>query len=115
MVEITIRNEVLLSVEKNEVRASGLLDSHYSPKAKVLLGTVAEPGDGFIALAGVATPNGVIRLASPQNIEEFARVFYRALRTGDQKGLKRITIFQPDGAGLAEAIRDRVSKAAAGK
>jgi len=115
MVEITIRNEVLLSVEKNEVRASGLLDSHYSPKAKVLLGTVAEPGDGFIALAGVATPNGVIRLASPQNIEEFARVFYRALRTGDQKGLKRITIFQPEGEGLAVAIRDRLSKAAAGK
>jgi L-threonylcarbamoyladenylate synthase len=115
MVEITIGNEVLLSVEKNEVRASGLLDSHYSPKAKVLLGTIAQPGDGFIALAGVATPNGVIRLASPQNIDEFAKVFYRALRTGDQKGLKRITIFQPEGAGLAEAIRDRSSKSAAGK
>jgi L-threonylcarbamoyladenylate synthase len=115
MVEINIGNEVLLSIEKNEVRASGLLDSHYSPKAKVLLGKLAEPGDGFIALAGVATPNGVIRLASPQNIEEFARVFYRALRTGDQKGLKRITIFQPEGAGFAEAIRDRSSKAAAGK
>jgi L-threonylcarbamoyladenylate synthase len=115
MIETTTRYKIPLSLEKNEVKASGLLGLHYSPRAKVVLGTTADSGDGFIALAEVSTPTGVVRLASPQNIEEYARILYGALRAGDQKGLKKITIFQPGGVGLAEAIRDRVSKAAAGK
>ena len=99
---------------QNEIRASGLLESHYSPKAKVVIDETAEPGDGFIALANIPTPNGVIRLASPKNIEEYARVLYGALRAGDQKGLKKIKIIQPRGDGLALAIRDRSGKAASG-
>jgi len=115
MIETTTGYKIPLSLEKNEVKASGLLGLHYSPRAKVVLDTTADSGDGFIALAEISTPTGVIRLASPQNIEEYARILYGALRAGDQKGLKKITIFQPGGVGLAEAIRDRVSKAAAGK
>jgi len=115
MVETTTGYKISLSLEKNEVKASGLLGLHYSPRAKVVLDTTADSGDGFIALAEIPTPTGVVRLASPQNIEEYARILYGALRAGDQKGLKKITIFQPGGVGLAEAIRDRESKAAAGK
>jgi len=115
MVETTTGYKISLSLEKNEVKASGLLGLHYSPRAKVVLDTTADSGDGFIALAEIPTPTGVVRLASPQNIEEYARILYGALRAGDQKGLKKITIFQPGGVGLAEAIRDRVSKAAVGK
>jgi L-threonylcarbamoyladenylate synthase len=100
---------------QNEIRASGLLESHYSPKAKVVIDETAEPGDGFIALANIPTPTGVIRLASPENIEEYARDLYGALRAGDQKGLKKIKIIQPKGDGLALAIRDRSGKAASGK
>jgi L-threonylcarbamoyladenylate synthase len=100
---------------QNEIRASGLLESHYSPKAKVVIDEIAEPGDGFIALANIPTPTGVIRLASPENIEEYARALYGALRAGDQKGLKKIKIIQPRGDGLALAIRDRSGKAASGK
>jgi len=100
---------------QNEIRASGLLESHYSPKAKVVIDESAEPGDGFIALANIPTPTGVIRLASPENIEEYARDLYGALRAGDQKGLKKIKIIQPKGDGLALAIRDRSGKAASGK
>jgi L-threonylcarbamoyladenylate synthase len=101
--------------EKSNIRTSGLFKSHYSPEAKVVLGASAQPGDGFIALANIPTPAGAIRLASPDDIEGYARVLYWALRAGDHKGLKKITIIQPDGAGLAEAIRDRLIKAAAGK
>ena len=113
-IEMITGNYVLLSSEKNEIRAAGSLGSHYSPKAKVVIDTVAEPGDGFIALAGIATPNGAVRLASPQNIEEFARVLYRALRAGDQVALKKIIVCQPEGNGLAVAIRDRLNKSAFG-
>ena len=113
MIENTTGYKTPFNQAKSEIRTSGLLESHYSPKAKVVIDETAEPGDGFIALANIPTPIGVIRLASPENIEEYARALYRALRAGDQKRLKKITIFQPDGPGLAEAIRDRLSKAAA--
>jgi L-threonylcarbamoyladenylate synthase len=114
MIEKTFDFKIQLENKKSMLRASGLMESHYSPKAKVVIGVTAEPGDGFIALVNIPTPKGAIRLASPKNIEEYARVFYQALRVGDQKGLKKITVFQPDGDGLAIAIRDRSSKAAAG-
>ena len=115
LIENTTGFKVQLNQDKNEIRASGLLESHYSPKAKVVIGKTAEPGDGFIALANIPTPAGAIRLASPSNIEDYARVFYKALREGDQKALKKIIIIQPDGDGLAIAIRDRSGKAASRK
>jgi L-threonylcarbamoyladenylate synthase len=115
MIEYTTGLKVQFNQEKIGIRASGLMESHYSPKAKVVIDAIAEPGDGFIALANIPTPAGAIRLASPENIEEYARVLYEALRAGDQKGLKKIKIIQPEGDGLALAIRDRSGKAASGK
>ena len=102
------------SIKQNKIRASGLLDSHYSPKAKVILNQVPESGSGFLALANIPTPIGVIRLDSPATIEEYARNLYEALRRGDKYGLKYIIVIEPDGPGLAKAIRDRVGRAAAG-
>jgi L-threonylcarbamoyladenylate synthase len=97
-----------------KIKASGLLDSHYSPKAIVALNSLPIPGDGFIALEHISTPNGVTRLASPKNIEQYARKLYLALRSGDQHGIKRIVVIPPEGDGLAEAIRDRLSKSESG-
>ena len=96
----------------NSLKAPGLLDSHYSPKARVFLDSMAGPGDGFIALAEVSTPEGSVRLASPATIEEFAAEIYSALRDGDKKELDKIFVIQPSGGGLALAIRDRLGKAA---
>jgi L-threonylcarbamoyladenylate synthase len=93
------------------IKASGLLDSHYAPKAKIVLNKMAEPGDGFIALSKFQTPPGVIRLASPKNLEQFAKDLYLALRSADKKGLEKVTIMVPRGSGIAEAIQDRVTKA----
>jgi L-threonylcarbamoyladenylate synthase len=94
------------------VRTSGLFESHYAPNTKVILGINPKVGDGFIALANLPTPIGVIRLASPEDAEQFARELYEALRAGDKKEVKRIVIAQPSGPGLAVAIRDRISRAA---
>jgi L-threonylcarbamoyladenylate synthase len=106
-----------LSVAENgsttpEIRVSGSLESHYSPKAKVILDVVAEAGDGLIAPDQIPTPNGVIRLMAPSTIEQFARDLYRALRLADQKGLEVVVVLQPGGDGLAAAIRDRLQRAA---
>ena len=91
-----------------------MLDYHYSPKANVVLSEDAQAGDGFIAMANFPTPKGTIRLAAPTDIEQYARVFFMALRLGDQKGLNKIVVVPPEGDGLAVAIRDRMFKASAG-
>ena len=98
-----------------EIRVSGSLESHYSPLAIVLLDQSPIIGQGFIALADVPTPEDVIRLASPKNTEEFARVLYASLRAADEKGLKEVVVKQPQGNGIAIAIRDRLIRAANGR
>jgi len=95
----------------SETKAPGLMESHYAPKAIISLNSIAEPGDGFLALSKFHTPVGAIRLASPDTTEQFARVLYLALRSADTQGLKKISVFVPEGPGLAKAIRDRLLKA----
>ena len=107
-----------LKVSENkdsQIRVSGSLEKHYAPNAKVILDAQAIAGQGFIAPADVATPPGAIRLASPANTYEYARVLYSALRDGDAQGLETIAIIQPSGDGLAIAIRDRLMRASKGR
>ena len=101
--------------ESNQVKTSGLFKSHYSPKAQVILNGNPEVGDGFIALKDVATPVGSIRLASPNNSEEFARLLYIALRDADVKRLKRVFVKPPTSNGIGAAIIDRLIKSAFNK
>jgi L-threonylcarbamoyladenylate synthase len=96
----------------NNLKVSGLLSSHYSPKAEVIIGGIPEAGEGFLALSDIPTPLGAIRLAAPNTIEQYARVLYQSIRAGDQKGLKKIIVILPKGSGMALAIRDRLQKAA---
>ena len=113
MIEETTSLKVLESKNDEKViRVSGSLESHYSPKAKVILDVVAVAGDGLIAPDQIPTPNGVIRLMAPSTIEQYARELYRALRLADKQGLEVVVVLQPGGDGLAAAIRDRLQRAA---
>lgn len=105
----TINMEMLDSGEK--IRVSGALESHYAPRAKVVLNIEAEPGDGLIAMSHIATPPQVTRLASPTTHEEYAQQLYAALRKADQLGLEKVVAITPTGDGIALAIRDRLGKA----
>lgn len=98
---------------ENKIRVSGSHLKHYSPRATVNIGGEAKPGNGLIALSQWPTPDGVIRLAAPKNLEEYANMLYAALRAADDQGLKEIHIIPPEGDGLAIAIRDRIQRAAA--
>ena len=98
-----------------DIRVSGSLENHYAPKAKVYLDQKPVEGSGFIAFERINTPDGVIRLAAPESVEEYARVLYSALREGDHQNLDSIYIAQPTGDGLAIAIRDRLSRSAKGR
>ena len=102
----------VLDADGVAIRVSGSLESHYSPIAKVVLDQSPLAGQGFIAMADVASAAGVIRLATPTTHDEFARVLYSALRAADEQGLNTVVVAQPGGNGIAIAIRDRLMRAA---
>lgn len=104
---------VLEEVGETKIRVSGSDKQHYAPKAKVIVDGQSQRGEGLIAMSDVATPEGVIRLAEPKSIEEYARVLYSALRMSDTQNLQTVRIIPPVGPGLAVAIRDRINRAAA--
>ncbi len=99
-------------ISKVDTKASGLLESHYAPSAKVILDQMPMPKDGFIALSDIKTPEGVIRLATPKNNTEYAKLLYQALRSADEQQIKTVHAHLPTGDDIAAAIRDRLSKAA---
>jgi L-threonylcarbamoyladenylate synthase len=101
-----------LNTISNQIRVPGLLKSHYSPNAKVFLSGTPKNGDGLIALSNIKTPEGVIRLASPVNNDEYARLLYNALRQGDTLGLLNVYAVPPNNEGVGLAVNDRLKKAA---
>ncbi len=103
------------SVTGEEIRVSGSLEKHYAPAAKVILDQTPITGQGFIAPSRRVTPTGVKRLAAPKNLDEFARDLYAALRKADELGLAEVVVEQPQGDGLAIAIRDRLERASKGR
>ncbi len=105
----------LVEKSEDEIRVSGSLENHYSPLAKVILDSPAKSGEGFIALADIQTPEGAIRLATPRDVDEYARLLYSALRSGDSQGISVIAVIAPLGDGLAVAIRDRLLRASRGR
>jgi L-threonylcarbamoyladenylate synthase len=114
-----IEDTLFISIDLNnsnsesiQIKAAGLLESHYAPKAKVFLTGSPILGDGFIALDSFATPAGAVRVATPKTNEEYAQVLYEAFRLADFKGLKRLFVIPPTGGGIAVAINDRLNKSA---
>lgn len=103
----------------SQVRAPGTLPSHYAPHARVVVTNdsgihelAADARVGVIALASVSTPAGIVRLCAPRTVEEYASSLYRALREADSLELSTVVVVPPPGEGLAEAIRDRLQRAA---
>jgi L-threonylcarbamoyladenylate synthase len=94
------------------IKTPGSFETHYSPNAKVILDELPSKGDGYIALENISTPKGAIRLASPKNNEEYAKILYESLRTADRNGLKKVFVALPEDLGVGVAIIDRLIKAA---
>ena len=112
-----------VSLDSTTVRAPGTLESHYAPRARVVLCSAEQLPDlaaharhgetGLIALAQVSTPPGISRLAAPDDAASCAHGLYAALRRGDGDGLRTILVVPPttDDA-FAVAVRDRLQRAA---
>jgi L-threonylcarbamoyladenylate synthase len=95
---------------ESAVRAPGRLETHYAPRAKVVL---AAPGEverksGELRARGLK----VAVLDLPKSAEDAARQLYALLRDADAGGVDAIVVAAPPEAGLGLAILDRLRKAA---
>ena len=110
-IETLLKVKVPYCTAKNTIKTPGSHKSHYAPVAKVLLSGYPSPGDGFIALSDIPTPEGAIRLIAPKSYEEFAKYLYSAFRMADELQLKKIYVAMPTENGIGFAIADRLKKA----
>ncbi len=108
----------------SEVRAPGLLPSHYAPRAGLVLvepsalaaeltARAGQPGLCVLAPEGVAVPDGVRVTRVPAAPEGFAHELYAKLRELDLAGCELILAVPPPQSGLGLAVRDRLRRAAA--
>ncbi len=110
--------------EASDVRAPGLLASHYAPKAGVLVVEAAGLGAELLRTGGaglkravlgpasLVVPEGVERIVVEGDADGFARGLYAALREADARGFELVLAVPPPGEGLGLAVRDRLSRAA---
>ena len=105
------------------VRAPGTLAAHYAPSAQVVLAASADVAAAvaaasapvaLLAPADVATPEGVVRLASPADSAEYARALYAALREADARAVRTVVAVAPADGALGDAVLDRLRRAAVG-
>jgi L-threonylcarbamoyladenylate synthase len=109
----------------DEVRAPGMLPSHYAPRAGLVLATRAEAvaraealvRDGRrVALCGptsLAPPAGVVHLPAPDEVALLARGLFELLRSVDAAAVDVAVVVVPGEAGLGLAVLDRLRRAAA--
>lgn len=88
-----------------ESRAPGMLDSHYAPRARLVL---HEMGESFEAGAAPI-------LDFSRDVMRAARDLYAALRALDDEHVPVAHVILPPADGLGVALRDRLTKAAAGR
>ncbi|MGE7416852.1 L-threonylcarbamoyladenylate synthase [Methylobacterium tarhaniae] len=97
----------------------GLLASHYAPRAAVRLdATEIRPGEAAL-LFGPTAPRGLdaaatfLNLSPAGDLAEAAAHLFASLRRLDASGVATIAVAPIPEAGLGEAIRDRLARAAA--
>ena len=107
-------------------RASGTLEAHYAPRAKLrlmpaaMLNTALQMlGDSPLRLAvysrTVILPHGsrLQRRAMPDDPDRAAHELFATLRELDAHGLDLIWVEEPPGGSAWEGVRDRLARAAA--
>ena len=121
-IEAVLGRQLELATHATDVRAPGLLESHYAPRAGLWLVSAEalmdeatrrrDAGARVVVLApeSIALPQGVTRLAVPADDTGFARVLYAKLREADGLGDLILAVPPPE-SGLGLAVRDRLMRA----
>lgn len=116
-------------VGQSAPRASGTLESHYAPRAKVVLMSAHDmtrklqalgPHANNLGLWSALRPDegaglgaGVVWRAQPATAEQAAHALFSVLRELDARGVQQIWVQQPPDTPEWEGVRDRLQRAAA--
>lgn len=87
-------------------RAAGMMVSHYAPRTKMVL---IEPGDPLPD----ASSDEVYIIDCAQDLVKAAHELYSELRAADAAEVSLVVALMPPKEGLGNALRDRLTKAAA--
>ncbi len=104
--------DVALATGAGMPRAAGMLTSHYTPAAQVVLVDDAHQADDRAA-ALAAEGHDVTVLDVADDLVRYAHELYARLRYADAAGHDIVVAVRPPPHGLGHAIRDRLQKAAA--
>lgn len=121
-VERVLGRPLVLASHATDVRAPGMLESHYAPRAGLRLVAASEvlreaeqrqqEGARVVVIApeGTALPKDVVLLPVPSDEAGFARLLYAYLRQADSLGDLILAVPPPE-SGLGLAVRDRLRRA----
>lgn len=113
------------AVQQPAPRASGTLESHYAPRAKVRLMSAPEidaklqalgPHANNLGVWSATRPDagaGVLWRSQPQHAERAAHDLFGVLRDLDARGVQQIWVQLPPETPEWEGVRDRLHRAAA--
>ena len=119
--------EPLRDADAHAPRASGTLESHYAPTAKVRLMPAAmlrtalgvlpdsrgTPSAVAVYSRTVATPDSVIHRRMPGDAASAARELFAVLRELDSQGVRLIWVEEPPPEAEWDGVRDRLRRASA--
>lgn len=100
-----------LAAASGPSRASGMLVSHYAPRAKVVL--TDSPDEAKQRAADLQAQGDSVVVIHHGDVVTYAQCLYADLRAGDAAGADVILAVMPPAEGLGHAVRDRLHKAAA--
>lgn len=103
----------LLAPSSGAIAAPGMMESHYAPRARIVLDAITPPPSAAYLAFGAPAPAGGLTLSARGDLTEAAANLYAHLRALDATGADTIAVAPIPGGGLAEAIRDRLARAAA--
>lgn len=89
------------------IRVSGQLESHYAPRARVL---IVAPDESNRRAAELSRGGKKVVLLSRKDV--VAKKLYASLRRADESGADLILVPLPESSGLGLAVADRLRKAA---
>jgi L-threonylcarbamoyladenylate synthase len=99
-----------------DIRAPGMLTSHYAPQAGLRLDIDdVRPGEALLAFGPdvPSSSNPVCNLSPSGDLHEAAANLFAMLRQLDRSGAAAIAVMRGPDEGLGEAINDRLRRAAA--
>ena len=101
-----------LQGQQGESRASGMLQSHYSPSCQILIANdLAHANDLLIQQKTIGNKTRIAQFSG--NLPIYASTLYSQMREADTDGLDSLIAIKPSQQGLGLAIQDRLLKASA--